>query len=326
MERLRSHPDDLGALAALVAGHLGVPESFVEKDFWAIEVLRAASRGRTISLLDGSIANVHFLFKGGTSLSRAFGILQRFSEDVDLLAVFPDDSSAKARHRVLKQVDADVTEHLGIAGDLVRGSSDTGVKRYTRYNYPTPQHDTALTEGVLLELGSRGGTHPATTASIRSLLADVAVAQLDVPLKDWEELAPFDAMVLAPERTLLEKLCALHTAVASGDDDAAFSMGRHLYDVHCLLGDERVLDALRKLGQLGVTELAEDIHEHSIDAGFDSVRRPADGFATSPAFVERSADRSPLGRGYRTVSTLAYGAVPAFETVLDRIEECSDLL
>ena len=156
-----------------------LPAPYLEKDFWVTEVLRAAAVDREVAMPDGSTAPVTFLFKGGTSLSRVFGIVDRFSEDVDLLAVFPAGAAAAARHRVLKQVDADVTTHLGLTKtDVSVGPSTTGVKRYTTYHYPITEYDEGLKEGVLLELGSRGGTHPAGPHSYRSMVADYAITEL----------------------------------------------------------------------------------------------------------------------------------------------------
>lgn len=113
--QLRRHPDDVDALVAQAASSHGLPAPYVEKDFWVTEVLRAAAADRQVAMPDGSTAPVTFLFKGGTSLSRVFGIVDRFSEDVDLLAVFPEGAATNARHRVLKKIDEDVTAHLGLA-------------------------------------------------------------------------------------------------------------------------------------------------------------------------------------------------------------------
>lgn len=320
-QRLRDDPDTLAVLIQQVADTVGVRASFVEKDFWAIEVLRAAHVPRAIALTDGvSTGEVICLFKGGTSLSRAFGLVERFSEDIDLLAVFPDDTSQTARHKVLKQIDIAVQEHLGIPG--VPSSSETGVKRYTTYAYPAVHPDDALTDGVLLELGSRGGTHPAVEVSIRSMLAGVAVEQFGLDADEWAEFGPFVAHVLAPERTLLEKLSALHTAAMLQSESLA-KMGRHIYDVYQLLGSEQVLEALMTLGSEGVAALAADVHEHSLEAAFDSVPRPADGYATSLAFDPKNGD---VARAYSTVDSLVYGDVPAIDEVLTRVHTHCALL
>lgn len=248
-ERLREHLDDLDALVAQTASARGLAAPYVEKDFWVTEVLRAATVERDVAMPDGSTAAVTFLFKGGTSLSRVFGIVERFSEDVDLLAVFPDGAAAAARHRVLKQVDADVTTHLGLTKtDVSVGASTTGVKRYTTYHYPVTEYDEGLKEGVLLELGSRGGTYPAGPHSYRSMVADYAITELGETEDTWEEFASFTVNVLAPERTLLEKISAVHDAAIRGDTDTLLKHGRHFYDIDRLLGTPTVVAALDALG------------------------------------------------------------------------------
>jgi hypothetical protein len=197
---------------------------------------------------DGSGAPVTFLFKGGTSLSRVFGIVDRFSEDVDLLAVFPESATMRARQKVLKQDDTDVTAHLELIKDDVGvGASTTGVKRYTTYRYPVTEHDEGLKEGVLLELGSRGGTYPARPHPYRSMVADYAVTELGEPQDTWDEFTPFTVNVFAPERTLLEKLAAVHDAAVRGDTEALIKHGRHSYDIDRLLNTATVVEALDTL-------------------------------------------------------------------------------
>lgn len=79
------------------------------------------------------------------------------------------------------------------------------------------------------------------------MLAGVAVEQFGLDADEWAEFGPFVAHVLAPERTLLEKLSALHTAAMLQSESLA-KMGRHIYDVYQLLGSEQVLEALMTLG------------------------------------------------------------------------------
>lgn len=307
-DQLRRRLDDLHALATRTAVARGLPASYVEKDFWVTEVLRVATKDRTVTMPDGSTAPVTFLFKGGTSLSRVFGIVERFSEDVDLLAAFPDGAAATARHKVLKQVDADVSIHLGIArSDVSVGASTTGVKRYTTYPYPVTEADDGLKDGVLLELGSRGGTHPHDSHSYRSLVADYATAELGESKDTWEEFAAFDVDVLAPERTLLEKVAAVHDAAVRGDTAALVKHARHFYDIERLLNTPFVADALDALGPAGLADLVEDITSHSADAGFSWSPRPEGGYADSPAFDPDSDVRDAIRTGYEAAQSLIHG-------------------
>jgi predicted nucleotidyltransferase component of viral defense system len=86
---LRDTPAEFEALRDSTSERLGVDRGAVEKDFWATEVLRSACS------LDVGVEGV--VFKGGTSLSKAFGLIERFSEDVDLLVVTAATGNALKR-------------------------------------------------------------------------------------------------------------------------------------------------------------------------------------------------------------------------------------
>lgn len=323
---LRSSPDELEALIAAAAAATGVSAEYVEKDFWATEVLRAACVERLIQLPSGQLAPVSFVFKGGTSLSRVFRLTQRFSEDIDLLAVFPDQATLSARHSVLKQVDVAVSAHLALSGVVVPGSSTTGVKRYTTYRYATQRSSGVLREGVLLELGSRGGTQPAAVHAYTSMVADFARDQLGEGAETWAEFAEFDVLSLAAERTLLEKLSGVHTMAMLGDRVKLLGAGRHLYDIACLLKSDDVVDALQALGQDGIAALTDDIEKHSLHAGFASVPRPSRGFATSPAFDPSSELHAVIVDAYEKALPLVHGSKPSSDEMFAVIRERAHLL
>lgn len=318
--RLRDHPDDLTALIQQTANARGIPVSHVEKDFWVTEVLRAASAPREIRLTDGSRAPVTFTFKGGTSLSRVFGIIDRFSEDVDLIAHFPDGASSQARHTVLKAVDNAVQEHLGVAKEHVEvQSSTTGVKRYTAYPYRMREGDRNLKDRVVLELGSRGGGAPSTRHPYRSLVADFAMTVLGGTISDWEEFAVFDIITLAPERTLLEKLAAVHDAASRLDTERLLRSGRHFYDIYRLLRDSRVVKALGVLGEEGIATLAEDIDNRSLAGEFSVTPRPPGGYAESPAFDEAHKCFPSIEAGVEASRALVYGEAVTMKDIIQTV-------
>ena len=306
--RLREHPEELEALVGVAAEALAMPAAYIEKDFWVTEVLRASSVARTVTMPDGTVEPVTFTFKGGTSLSRVFGIVERFSEDVDLLAEFPTGATMGARHRVLGVVDGDVRAHLGFEADrVIMGPSTTGVKRYTTYMYVAASANGVLKEGVLLELGSRGGTHPSSVHSFRSLVARHAIDSLGDDESTWEEFAPFEVKVLSPVRTLFEKLAAVHDAATRQDSAALRKHGRHFYDIHRLVGDPGVTAELEALNNEARQRLVDDIEKQSIAAGFSSTPRPDDGYASSPAFDASDPSRSDIEVGYTAAEALIYG-------------------
>lgn len=329
MPLLREHPDDLAALAGTTAQALGIDAGFVEKDFWVIEVLRAATVPVEINAADGSRHPVGTIFKGGTSLSRAYGLIQHFSEDVDLLVSFPPvQASAGARDRVLKVIRDNVANHLGTTGD--QSAVTTGVKRNIRYPYPARYGSIGISEGVLLEMGSRGGTFPTQPHKLRSLVANHAIDALGEASDGWAEFEPVTIAVLAPERTLLEKLALLHDAVSRYPDEKASAKlhtgGRHLYDIHQLLNSPDVIAALDALGSDGLTQLCQDIDKHSESAGFSYTPRPVTGYGTSPLLDRDSPSAEILRIGYASAMDLVYEPQPDVEECLQSIRTRSALL
>ena len=130
MFELRSSLDDLAAAVALVAEHTGIPTLHVEKDFWIGEALRACQR---VAVERG----VEIVLKGGTSLSKGYKLIDRFSEDVDLIVVFDDDESPQSRHQVFRNMANAAGEALSAEPEVDGGRSERGVKRPVYLQYPT---------------------------------------------------------------------------------------------------------------------------------------------------------------------------------------------
>lgn len=141
---LRESPAEFEALRDTTSERLGVDRGAVEKDYWATEVLRSAC-SRDLGV-DGMV------FKGGTSLSKAFQLIERFSEDVDLLIV--TTAAAKALKRALREVADRVSTDLGIGHD--REAEGRGYLN-ARFAYPTATPVPFLTSGVLLEMDREAG-------------------------------------------------------------------------------------------------------------------------------------------------------------------------
>lgn len=328
--QLRTEPDDLAALVDAAARARGLPQAFVEKDFWVIEVLRAATAQRTATDKSGTDLPIVAVFKGGTSLSRGFGIIERFSEDVDLLLGFPDCTPG-VKDKALKDICNVVRDHLGLGPEsLVLETSSKGVKRNMRFHFPATYGDPGITEGVLLEMGTRGGTFPTETRQIRSIAAEHALDVLGQEESEYEEFAAVTVEVLSPERTLLEKLAAVHDAVTRLPDEKAHAAlqrgGRHFYDIHCLLNDDRVVSALSSAGQDGVARLVDDIGQHSASAGFPFTERPAGGYAASRAFTPDQTAMPHLQSSYDLAARLIYGPVPTLEECLATARTASHLI
>lgn len=310
MTRLRDHPADLAALVSRAADQLGLPLADVEKDFWVTELLRSVAR---------PIDDGRCIFKGGTSLSKAYSIIERFSEDVDILVVPAEHDSTSARDRLLKAVAERVTVDLGLGGRLV--TSTKGVKRNVTYDYPATYQDPGrLSAGVLLEMGIRGGPEPHEPREVESYVA-MAARTNGISPTEFDEFEPAWILTLRPERTLVEKLSLLHDRASrlADEPDGLAGQGRHVYDVYRLLHAETVIDAIAEPGV--VAGLAANAEEHSRRHGFSSTPRPIGGFADSPVWADGDV-RARLNGAYSTTRGLIWGTVPTLDecvsTVVDQ--------
>lgn len=190
-----------GPTIEAVAERLNISATAVEKDYWVSQALRALASG----------FHDDFLFKGGTSLSKAYRIIQRFSEDVDLL-VLPGERGRNATDKLMKQMGLSTAEALG--GSLTSGPAERGVIVHAGSDTrPSMRQPTLSETTVLLEMGVRGGAHPCDQRKIGSLLGD-QVKGTGLELSEYPDLEPFSVLVLHPGRTLIEKLVLVNVVSA----------------------------------------------------------------------------------------------------------------
>jgi Nucleotidyl transferase AbiEii toxin, Type IV TA system len=156
--RLVDDQDAVAVLPQQVADRIGLPVSHIEKDFWVTEVLR----GVVAAAADGGLEVV---FKGGTSLSKAFRLIQRFSEDVDLLVVIPGSLGTGSADTKLKALVSGASAATGLTPETVPAATSKGVKRGARFHYWRNDDTSGLPPGVFLEIGSRGGAMPSQWVS-----------------------------------------------------------------------------------------------------------------------------------------------------------------
>lgn len=313
MTRLVDSPGDLSALISQTNDATGIPAAFLEKDVWVVELLRSVAKP-----MDGLV-----IFKGGTSLSKAYDLVERFSEDVDILLVPPDGCGSGCCDRLLKGICARAGEDLQIQGS--DGFAEKGVHRSLRYSYGVAFRHEQVSEGVLLEIGIRGGADPHERRVIRSYVASHAIEALGASEGDFDEFGPVEIDVLRPERTLVEKLAIVHhLSGLPADDVATTEKGRHFYDIYQLLGAATVLDAIGHAGF--VPNAAADASAVSAKYGWPSSPRPSKGYGASPAFDPDHLNHDLLAAAYGRAVPLIYGSVPSFDEVVERVRLNAELL
>ncbi len=280
MALLRSDPSKLALAIATVNIATTIPAEHIEKDYWLTECLRGLQdyAGRH---------NTTILLKGGTSLSKGHQLIQRFSEDADVLVLFGTASQPDRAAR-LEGLVLGASKTSGLAATITEPRSATRMHCVAALAYRATRQNSPLSPRVKLELVTVGGTFPHEKLPVRSLLSTYwASMGAHAQTSQYDELRPFTMDVLDPCRTLVEKLVLLHEAHTrhnGGAHDRKVQTLRHYYDVRCLLGDGAVVTALEAAG---TEHLSRDVCTYADNAGYRTAARPADGFSRSPTFAVR---------------------------------------
>jgi hypothetical protein len=307
------------------AERLGISATAVEKDYWVSEVLRvlAAEFGQD------------FVFKGGTSLSKGYRLVRRFSEDIDLL-LLPNGRGRAAIDTAMRRMADRAAEWVG-GNASPSGSADRDRHRAYEVHYPASRPATAVIRtSVLLEMGVRGGSQPSELTPIGSLLGD-ALTGAGVDISGYRDLAPFEVLVLHPGRTLLEKLTLVHveTQRLMGSPELVPNpwLGRHFYDIHELLGDERVRALLSRRDDVGqiLEEIKQTTRKYFL-RGEDQETvdlYPSGGFSQCPAFTVDSHVSQRFRSSYEaTMPELLFGPdpLPQWGAICKRVADSRELL
>ena len=226
-------------LFANVGFETGLPPFAIEKDAWVTLVLR---------MLFDSELNKHIVFKGGTSLSKVYGLIDRFSEDIDLaigrdyLGYKGDLTKGELRKLRRKSHDFSLKKMPGIlTNQFEEHGIENGVYEirvpnteisdqdpeiiYVQYN-SLYGGETYLPTRVQIELGARSLNEPFEEITIGSLIDTV------FPNAEFSEES-FKVKSIRPEKTFLEKLILLHEEFQKPENKIKYKrMSRHLYDIY----------------------------------------------------------------------------------------------
>ena len=232
-EYLHIRPD-FGDLIRIVARDMGIDPALVEKDYWIMHCLFGLQK-----------LGFTFQLKGGTSLSKGFGIIDRFSEDIDILIEPPPGRDVKTDRNHMKPAHVQsrkdfydwLTQNIRIDG-IVKVERDTAFDdEYYRSGGIRLHYDSVTTpieglkEGILLEVGF-DDVAPNEPRTISSWAYDSA--------KDKVKIADNranDVPCYHPGYTLVEKLQTISTKFRQQQEDGTFPINfmRHYPDAYRLL-------------------------------------------------------------------------------------------
>lgn len=310
------------------ANKTGLPIQAVEKDLWVTVVLQM--------VFALPIAN-HLVFKGGTSLSKVWKVICRFSEDIDLaidLSIwgFKGDLTKKQIKRLRKASSIFVRDEL--CQSLQEVVLETGMYKWLQVEadpdgegdgtYPEPrvihirykslfdENLPYLHSEVKLEVGARSLLEPTAEATVTSVLEDA----LPISATIKHVMIP----TAVAEKTFLEKTFLLHELFSSQSSREANRKSRHLYDLAQMMNTDIVIRAIAN------DELWNTIHHHR------ELFTSMSGVDYTPDIRKRIKLLPPddviddWRNDYKDMqSFMIYGEKPSFEYLIRKMEELENM-
>lgn len=292
--------------------------AIIEKDFWVCYTLDY--------LFHRSPWQKNFAFKGGTSLSKAYDLIQRFSEDIDLIldwrilgyeAMEPwqqrsknqQDKFNKAANKraedfllssFIPQIKEDISAEMKQEAHI---SIDTIDKQTVIFSYPNIFDNSSTLRQIRLEIGALAAWTPTQTAEISSYAAECYERLFTSPSTT--------VLTAAPERTFWEKITILHQE-ANRPENTPMPQRyfRHYYDIYRMYSTPVKVKAL---SQLDLLEKVITFKSKFYPAKWAHFETAVPGsiklIPSQPRFAELISD-------YKAMRDMFYGDVPTFEEVI----------
>lgn len=218
-----------------VSDTLNILGAVVEKDYYV-----------TLILKEIATSSDKAVFKGGTSLSKALKVINRFSEDIDIS--FSEHIGASRRKKLKYNVIAPIADKLGLViTNLDKTESDRDINNYIFEYKPLSKSNAHIVPAVKVETSLVTAVFPFKAMPIGNYIADYAK---DISLKKYG-LEPFMMNVQALERTLIDKVFAICDYYLT---EKSRRLSRHIYDIHKILPlikfDEQFKELLQKVREI----------------------------------------------------------------------------
>lgn len=302
------HHKDYKDLIRTVADEKGIAPDLVEKDYWIMHCLYGLTQ-----------QGYSFELKGGTSLSKGFGIIHRFSEDIDIRIEPPRENMVATGKNQNKDQHCESRKafYEQLAQEIVIDGIDEVVRDYTfddekfrsagirlKYSSSNPV-SVGIKDGVLLEVGFDTVT-PNRRIDISSWALDFA-KERKVSVIDNRALA---IPCYEPGYTFVEKLQTIATKYRSQQERGGMPKNfmRHYYDVYCLLEDQSVKSFI-----------GTDAYNKHKRSRFPSVDYQIPVAENEAFILSDVSTRKLYQENYLATSALYYRDQPSFEALLERI-------
>lgn len=304
----------------------GISSKAIEKDWWVTLVLRAVFSTKYAE---------HILFKGGTSLSKCYNLIQRFSEDIDLsierdFLGFSEDLS-KTQVKKLKKAATEFTSTclreeverqiivlgapegmVNVVADPISAILPDMDPQTIRISYPSLLDPVVYIEdSVKLEVSSRSLKEVGIERFINSILSEY------MPGLPWSG-SSFPVFSVHPKRTFLEKIFLLHEEFLKPIGEVNFNrMSRHLYDIERMMDTEYASTLLSdfKYFETIILHRKKFIFKQGVD--YDT------HYPQTLSFLPPEEIQVDYEKDYNQMrEQMIYGEnIPAFELLISRLKE-----
>jgi predicted nucleotidyltransferase component of viral defense system len=309
------HNKDLFQDAVVITSQQkGIREIYIEKDYWVTLALKTI-------FTDAICQDV--VFKGGTALSKCFQLIDRFSEDIDVVVLRREGENENQWGKKIKKV-SHAVKNLIPEVEVEGITNKRGRIRKTAHDYEK------LFEGdfeqvrdmIIVEATHLGNFEPYTNASVQSYIAEMMQETGQSDLIKTYQLEPFAVRVLTVERTLCEKIMSL--VRFSFEENPIPKLNdkiRHIYDIHQLLDNEVFYTFFHSQGfEEMLLKVADDDIRSFKNNNDWLVKHPA----TALIFSDIDNTWQQLKRTYETnFAAIVYGKLPNEKALFQTLEAVS---
>jgi hypothetical protein len=210
------------------AQQMNLKPEYVEKDYWVTNALFA--------IFNNQIGK-DTVFKGGTALSKCYNMIERFSEDIDLVILRREgetDSRLKSKLKAVSTVVETILPEVPFDGITHK----MGMNRKTAHTYNKEFKGDygQVRDVIILESTWLGYYEPYTTRSVVSFIGQMMLENKQTDIANENDLLPFNLLVLEPIRTICEKIMSLvRFSYGENPMENLKKKIRHTYDLHQLL-------------------------------------------------------------------------------------------
>ena len=278
----------------------GTAHSIIEKDYYVTMILKLLAE-----------ANPEIVFKGGTSLSKCFHLIDRFSEDIDITFTehIGESRRKKLKYAILEPISKEL--HMPIENwDSIESDKDYNYYMF-QYKPVTEFSPEGIHPGVKLETALISYSFPTEEQEVSSMIYESL--RDDMPeLKTQYGLAPFRMQVQSVSRTFIDKIYALCDYYI---DRKAKRYSRHLYDIYKLYPVITFDNPFN--------ELVCQVREHRSCLSICPSARPG---VDIKALINEFLDNDFYRHDYETITRTLISDHITYEQTAKRLREIADML